>query len=336
MIRSAPDFWLPRFVVLLLLGLAGYFVPVPGLGPVGSAACGVAAGSLLLYLEPNFRRARLPAVVGAGAGLLVATAVAALASVIFSRATPQSAGFLTLGVWLLLAYLGVVLGAAKAASGMRDSDDVPVKVLDTSVLIDGRVADLIEAGFLEGPFVAAQFMLHELQSVADSSDALRRNRGRRGLDVLARIGKAPGVDLEILKQDYPHIREVDQKLVQLARDLQARLVTNDFNLQKVAQVQGIPVLNLNELASLLKPAVLPGEAMRVLVSKEGKEPNQGVAYLDDGTMVVIDNARRLISRNIDIVVTSVLQTSAGKMIFGKYDERHQAAAGGKAHGDSHG
>jgi len=320
----SPSFLLSRSVVLLLLGGAGYFVPAPALGPFGTGLVGAAAGALLVYLERRLRRTKLAALIGGGAGLLAASVIAALASIVFAKSMPQAAPFLTLGLWLLLAYLGVALGSLKGANFRRgDADsDTRVKVLDTSVLIDGRVADLIDSGFVEGPFVVPQFVLYELQSIADSTDTLKRNRGRRGLDVLSRIGKVAGIDFRILNQDFPNIREVDLKLVELAREYQGRLVTNDFNLQKVAQVQGIGVLNINELASLLKPAVLPGEIMRVFVSKEGKEPNQGVAYLDDGTMVVVDNARRMISRNIDITVTSVLQTTAGKMIFGKYDERH--------------
>ncbi len=165
-----------------------------------------------------------------------------------------------------------------------------------------------------------QFVLKELQLVADSGDSLKRNRGRRGLDILQKIQKMAGVDVMISDIDFPDVREVDLKLIELARTLQGKIVTNDFNLNKVAQLRGVDVLNINELANALKPVVLPGEFMKVFILKEGKEYNQGVAYLDDGTMVVVDNARRMISRNIDVVVTSVLQTTAGKMIFGRYIE----------------
>jgi len=177
-----------------------------------------------------------------------------------------------------------------------------------------------ETGFLDGTLVIPQFVLKELQLVADSPDSMKRNRGRRGLDILQKIQKMSGLDVMISDIDFPEVREVDLKLIELARTLQGKIVTNDFNLNKVAQLRGVQVLNINELANSLKPVVLPGEFMKVFILKEGKEYNQGVAYLDDGTMVVVDNARRMISRNIDVVVTSVLQTTAGKMIFGRYIE----------------
>src|SRR5262249_15650977 len=156
---------------------------------------------------------------------------------------------------------------------------------------------------------------------ADSADGLKRNRGRRGLDVLQRIQKMTTMNVQIVEDDFPNVREVDLKLMELAKIYEAKIITNDFNLNKLAQLQGVEVLNINELANSLKPIVLPGEVMKVFILKEGKEYNQGVAYLDDGTMVVVDNARKMISRNVDITVTSVLQTTAGKMIFGKFDER---------------
>ena len=199
------------------------------------------------------------------------------------------------------------------------------KVLDTSVIIDGRIADVCETGFLDGTLVIPQFVLKELQQIADSSDTMRRNRGRRGLDILQKIQKMTGAEVMISDIDFPEVREVDLKLIELARSLQGKIVTNDFNLNKVAQLRGVAVLNINELANALKPVVLPGEVMKVFILKEGKEYNQGVAYLDDGTMVVVDNARRLIGKTIDIVVTSVLQTTAGKMIFGRFIEPGGAA-----------
>jgi uncharacterized protein YacL len=199
-------------------------------------------------------------------------------------------------------------------------------VLDTSVIIDGRVADVCETGFIDGILIVPQFVLRELQLVADSSDQLKRNRGRRGLDILQRMQKMGTIQVQIVEEDYPQMREVDMKLIELAKHCEAKIVTNDFNLNKVAQLQGVPVLNVNELANALKPVVLPGEAMRVFILKEGKEYNQGVAYLDDGTMVVVDNAKRMISKTIDIAVTSVLQTTAGKMIFGKFEDRKPVVA----------
>jgi len=230
---------------------------------------------------------------------------------------------------IVLPYLGVVLGA-KHGEWLEPSRLLTLfrsaapqrryKVLDTSVIIDGRIADVCETGFVDGTLVIPQFVLKELQLVADSADSLKRNRGRRGLDILQKIQKMAGVEVTISDLDFPDIREVDLKLIELARTLQGKIVTNDFNLNKVAQLRGVEVLNVNELANSLKPVVLPGEIMKVFILKEGKEYNQGVAYLDDGTMVVVDNARKMISKTIDIVVTSVLQTTAGKMIFGRFIE----------------
>jgi uncharacterized protein YacL len=213
-----------------------------------------------------------------------------------------------------------------------------MKLLETSVLIDGRIADICEAHFVDGTIAVPQFVLHELQLVADSGDVLKRQRGRRGLEVLQRIQKLPGADVRILDDEPMQSEDVDHKLVELARRLGAKIVTNDFNLNKVATVQGLGVLNVNQLANALKPAVLPGEPMRVLILREGKEASQGVAYLDDGTVVVVDGARKLLNKSVDVIVTSVHQTTAGKMIFGRLDERAadagrpstSAAAAGRA------
>jgi uncharacterized protein YacL len=218
------------------------------------------------------------------------------------------------GDLLDLAAMGGIFGGEKL--GKRAA-----KVLDTSVIIDGRIADIAETGFLDGIVMIPNFVLRELQLVADSADSLKRNRGRRGLDILQRIQKISSLQVMIVDDDYPAVREVDLKLIELAKQYEAKIITNDFNLNKVAQLQGVEVLNINELANALKPIVLPGEVMKVFILKEGKEYNQGVAYLDDGTMVVIDNARKMIGKTIEIVVTSVLQTTAGKMIFGRFDER---------------
>jgi uncharacterized protein YacL len=193
------------------------------------------------------------------------------------------------------------------------------KILDTSVIIDGRIADLCDTAFMEGTLVVPQFILKELQLVADSSDSVKRQRGRRGLDVLDHLQKSSQVSVMISDMDFPDVRDVDSKLIEMAKQLEARIVTNDLNLNKVARLQGISVLNINELANSLKPIVLPGETMRVYILKEGKERDQGVAYLDDGTMVVVDNSRKMIGQNIDVTVTSVLQTTVGKMIFGRYN-----------------
>lgn len=269
----------------------------------------------------------LGGLIGFGLGLVIGKTINS--SLFWTNASDGNVQFFHTLVILVLPYLGLVTGArkgewlepAKFASLFRDAR--PAKrhrILDTSVIIDGRVAEIVENGFMDGTLVVPQFVLKELQFVADSSDALKRNRGRRGLDILNRIQKMAGVDVVISDLDFPSVKEVDMKLIELARALAGKIVTNDFNLNKVAQLRGVEVLNINELANSLRPVVLPGETMNVFISKEGKEPNQGVSYLDDGTMVVVDNARRMIGRNVDVVVTSVLQTTAGRMIFGKSSE----------------
>lgn len=192
-----------------------------------------------------------------------------------------------------------------------------LKILDTSVIIDGRIADICQTGFLEGTIVIPQFVLEELQHIADSSDVLKRNRGRRGLDILNRIQKELSIKVEIYEGDFEEIQEVDSKLVKLAKITNGVVVTNDFNLNKVCELQKVAVLNINDLANAVKPVVLPGEEMKVQVIKDGKEQNQGIAYLDDGTMIVVEEGRNYIGKHIDVLVTSVLQTSAGRMIFAK-------------------
>jgi uncharacterized protein YacL len=188
------------------------------------------------------------------------------------------------------------------------------------VIIDGRIADIAEAGFIDGMMVVPEFVLRELQIVADSTDGSKRQRGRRGLDMLQRMQSNANIQVQIVPDDFPSIREVDLKLLELAKKWEAKVVTNDFNLNKVAHLHHVEVLNINDLANALKPVVLPGERMTVLILKEGKEYNQGVGYLDDGTMVVVDHARKVIGRSVEISVTSVLQTASGKMIFGKMED----------------
>ncbi|SPF38161.1 PIN- and TRAM-domain containing protein YacL [Candidatus Desulfosporosinus infrequens] len=209
--------------------------------------------------------------------------------------------------------------ADKQKEGKADTVLEPVnyKILDTSVIIDGRIADIVKTGFLEGVLLIPSFVLEELRHIADSSDLLKRNRGRRGLDILNQISKETAIKVHIHEQDFEDINEVDSKLVRLGQVLESPLLTNDYNLNKVAELQGVKVLNINELANALKPIVLPGEEMLVQVMKEGKEPGQGVAYLDDGTMIVVDSGRRYMGQNVSVLVTSVLQTAAGRMIFAK-------------------
>jgi uncharacterized protein YacL len=269
----------------------------------------------------------LGGVIGFAAGLAIARAIGS--ALFWADTASNQVRFLHGLTVVVLPYLGLMFGIRKGewlepskfVSLFQDArPQKRYRILDTSVIIDGRIADIVETGFLDGTLVVPQFVLKELQMVADSSDALKRNRGRRGLDILHRIQKMSGVDVLISELDYPQVKEVDMKLIELARALLGRIVTNDFNLNKVAQLRGVEVLNINELANALRPVVLPGELMNVFILKEGKEQNQGVAYLDDGTMVVVDNARTRIGRSLDIVVTSVLQTTAGRMIFGRHAE----------------
>jgi len=324
-----------RIAFVAVMGIIGASLQPFALPVAISAVLGVVAAVLAVLLSVRLHRAPpqaliagfVGAVAGLGFGLLLVfvCAQAGIAQV--------SAGqFLRLSIPLLSGYVGLVVAVAHAdappfgsfAFQKAAGSTLAAKILDTSVLIDGRIVDIAESGFMEGRLIVPRFVLHELQLVADSSDSAKRNRGRRGLDVVQLLQKQPRIRLEVVSEDFPETREVDLKLIELAKLLDARIVTNDFNLNKLAQVQGLTVMNINELANSLKPVVLPGEVMRVFILKEGKEHNQGVAYLDDGTMVVVDNARRMISKTIDIIVTSVLQTTAGKMIFGRFDERQQS------------
>jgi len=292
---------------------------------------GAALGLLIVVVETRLRSAEvtdlLGALIGGAIGLGLAKTIGA--ALFWADTGDPRVVFLHSFILLVFPYMGLVMGArkgewlepARLVALFRSAGPAKrYRIQDTSVIIDGRIADVCETGFLDGTLVIPQFVLKELQLVADSADSMKRNRGRRGLDILQKIQKMSGVDVTISDIDFPDIREVDLKLIELGRSLQGKIVTNDFNLNKVAQLRGVEVLNINELANALKPVVLPGEFMKVFILKEGKEYNQGVAYLDDGTMVVVDNARRMISRNIDVVVTSVLQTTAGKMIFGRYIE----------------
>lgn len=223
----------------------------------------------------------------------------------------------------IFAYLGYTVGIAwgreiAALPIFRQKtkgESTRMKLLDTSVIIDGRISDICEAGFIEGTVVAPQFILNELQHIADSSDPLKRARGRRGLDILNKLQKSPQVKIEVMDIDFPKVKEVDSKLIALAKELSADILTNDFNLNKIAQIQGVNVLNINQLANAVKPIVLPGESMNVTITRQGKERGQGVAYLDDGTMVVVEQGENLMNQGVDVVVTSILQTPAGRMIF---------------------
>lgn len=291
---------------------------------------GLFLGSLSLFIEARLRDVSFGSILGGLLGLGIGLASSFLLlypfRFIVSEEGWRASYFILTAV---LGYGGLFAGLYRGKNltvpaimrlfkGQELEEDL--KILDTSVIIDGRIADVIEAGFLEGTFIIAQFILQELQYVADSPDPMRRAKGRRGLDILHRIQKMSNIKVRIVEEDFPKIKEVDAKLIALARLLSGKIVTNDFNLNKVAQLQGVSVLNINELANVLKPVVLPGEIINLFVVKEGKEYNQGVAYLDDGTMVVIENARKLIGKTVEATVTSVLQTTAGRMIFARLRE----------------
>ena len=327
------DLFFVRIVFIVVVGVAAYVLQPFGLKPVEAALSGVVMGLAIIFFEMRLRSVSLKQLIGAVLGSVLGILGSYLISLVLrdSLQPGSTQRFLQLMVMLLMTYVGLIIGANKGdllnlsalggIFGAEKQGKKSQKILDTSVIIDGRIADIAETGFLDGVLVVPQFVLHELQLVADSSDSLKRNRGRRGLDVLAKLQKMSNLNILIVEDDFPAVREVDLKLIELGKLYEAKIMTNDFNLNKVAQLQGVEVLNINELANSLKPIVLPGEVMRVFILKEGKEYNQGVAYLDDGTMVVVDNARKMMGKNVDVSVTSVLQTTAGKMIFGKYDER---------------
>lgn len=210
-----------------------------------------------------------------------------------------------------------VIKEKKVKEVIKESIKGIPKVLDTSVIIDGRIFDICETGFVEGPLVIPNFVLDELRHISDSSDSLKRNRGRRGLDILNKIQKELAIETQIVEDDFPKIAEVDAKLLKLAQKMEGKVITNDYNLNKVAEFQGVPVLNINELSNAIKPVVLPGEEMTIDIVKDGKESSQGVAYLEDGTMIVVEGGRKYIGQTTSVIVTSVLQTAAGRMIFAK-------------------
>jgi uncharacterized protein YacL len=324
-----------RSLVVLALAWAGWhYNSVPG-QPIVGLALGVAFALGIIGLELRLHRVPAPTMVGALVGGVTGLVGAYLVWGAFAGLDLETQPFVHYLLIVFLIYIGVVIGArrgewfepARIVAAFKDASRLhQYKVLDTSVVIDGRIADICETGFLDGTLVVPQFVLRELQQVADSSDTLKRNRGRRGLDVLQRIQKMANVQVQIVETDFPEIREVDLKLIELAKRLSGKIVTNDFNLNKVAQLRGVAVLNINELANSLKPVVLPGEVLRVFILKEGKEAGQGVAYLDDGTMVVVDQGKRALGRTIEVTVTTVLQTTAGKMIFCRWAEAGAAEA----------
>jgi uncharacterized protein YacL len=332
------DRLLVRVIFCAACVAAGYHFHPFGLEPWVAAGVGLAFSLSVFLFESRIQRISMRRLIGAAVGSILGIIGSYLMGLVLARTIIPvgSRSFLDVGLMLVMTYIGLVVGAAKgemlnlqALGGLfgneRSTRRMP-KVLDTSVIIDGRIADICEAHFIDGVLLIPQFVLRELQMVADSADSMKRQRGRRGLEVLQRIQKMPHLEVEIAEDDFANIPDVDLKLIELAKRYEGKIVTNDYNLNKVASLQGIEILNVNQLANALKPVVLPGESMRVFILREGKEYNQGVAYLDDGTMVVVDGARRLINKTVDITVTSVHQTTAGKMIFGRVDERAEVLA----------
>jgi len=319
--------------LLAISGLAGcatgfYFSNSSNAGLFG-LLWGIGIGILILVVESLLQKVSSRAILGAVFGGIFGLLLSNLLTRSFLPNTIQTyplAFYLHSSIAFVCCLVGVVVGVKRIHNIdmkliRQFFSEQPAtknyKILDTSVIIDGRIADISETGFLEGVLIIPQFILKELQHIADSPDPIKRNRGRRGLDILHKIQKRVDIQVEIHDKDFPKIKEIDAKLVELGKLLRAKLITNDFNLNKVAELQGVSVLNVNELANALKPVVLPGEVIEVQVLKEGKEYGQGIAYLDDGTMIVIDHAKKLIGKTVNVAVTSVLQTTAGRMIFGQ-------------------
>lgn len=325
-------FLIPRLLVLIFFSFSGYLIGLKYNYGIYGVLIGAFSGMVAIAMEIKFKNVQPGPIIGGFLGISSGLLFAYLFMLPLKSFLGEDIKAVSYTVMAIFGYGGFLIGISRGkaislASILRlvkgQGIEENLKVLDTSVIIDGRIADVCETGFLDGVFILPQFILQELQHIADSPDSMKRARGRRGLDILHRIQKMSRITVRIVEEDFPNIREVDAKLVALAKILNAKVVTNDFNLNKVAELQGVSVLNINELANSLKPVVLPGETMKVFVLKEGKEYNQGVAYLDDGTMVVVENARRVIGKNAEVTVTSVLQTTAGRMIFSKLKEDYE-------------
>ncbi len=330
-----------RFFFVFLSVVVGYYIGML-LGDfnmvwgIGGLVLGLLCSAVIILIEMGMRRFSIRNLSAAVFGLLFGFFMAWVLTGVIKLVPMSMQLFSSIQIifMLVFCYLGMIIAMRGKdefnliipyVKFVRQDRNDDIVLLDTSVIIDGRIADIFQTHFVEGRIVIPRFVLKELQQIADSQDALKRNRGRRGLDVLNKIQKNTALDVRIQEDDFPEIREVDAKLVRLAKLLGAKVLTNDFNLNKVAEIQNVTVLNINELANSLRPVVLPGEPMDVRVSKEGKEHNQGIAYLDDGTMVVIDNSRHLIGQAVKVIVTSVLQTSAGRMIFARLEDGDKGA-----------
>ncbi|MEI6631866.1 MAG: PIN domain-containing protein [bacterium] len=318
----------------ILFMVSGMVIGYQALEPKGFGLAGVGvgifAGLFIIFLEIGMRRVSVRGLSSAVFGLILGLIMAKLVTDALSLAPLSTASlpFIRFVLTLIFCYLGMVIGLrGKDEFNIiipyvrlrRQDQQEELTLLDTSAIIDGRILDIFKTKFLEGKIALPRFVLKELQQIADSTDPIKRQRGRRGLEILHAIQKESGADITLHEEDFPEIPEVDAKLVKLAKLLEAKIMTVDFNLNRVATLQGVKVLNINELANALKPVVFPGEQMQVKLLKEGKEHNQGVGYLEDGTMVVVEDARKLIGQEVRVVVTSVLQTQAGRMIFTKME-----------------
>ena len=321
---------LVRILFLVTSMIIGYQIFVPMNSAILGIILGGSAALIMIFLEVGLRKVSVTGLSSAVFGLILGLIMAKLVGDAFSLAAIDSSTLNTIRVSLTLVfcYLGMVMALRGKDEfniiipyvRLRRQDETEeVVILDTSVIIDGRIVDILKTRFLSGKVVIPRFVLKELQQIADSTDPIKRQRGRRGLEMLQYIQKESGIGITLHDEDFPDIPEVDSKLVKLAKLLGGKILTVDFNLNRVASIQGIKVLNINELANAIKPVVFPGEEMQIKLIKEGKEHNQGVGYLDDGTMVVVEDARRLIGQEVRVVVTSVLQTQAGRMIFTKLE-----------------
>ena len=325
-----------QIVLVTVTTISGYFILkeifANNLWALLGAILGIGFGYIILKLEEKLKDIPLKIIFGSLLGTTISLIVADLFISRLLLALIKDVP-ITLPIYILfyfvMGYIGFRIGKEKSKTLDlskvplldRMENDEDVKILDTSTIIDGRIADICETGFIDGTFVIPQFVLYEIQHIADHSDTVKRTRGRRGLDVLHRLQKQTFVKVKIVDYDFPKLKDVDTKLIALAKKLTGKILTNDYNLNKVAELQGIEVLNMNQLAASLRPAMLPGEQMNVKILKEGKEHGQGIGYLDDGTMVVVDEAKKFLGKSVDVVVTSVLQTTSGRMIFAKLKEQ---------------
>ena len=326
-----------RIILILACSISGYFIafysaaesPYLYYESIAGFIIGLCTALLVIKVEKDIRKLSLKIILGGVSGMVVGLLIALILGYGLNMVSnigenQQVVPWIYLLLTGILGYLGLTLGSKKVDEfSFRGGDykaPSDLRILDTSVIIDGRIADICDSGFIEGELIVPRFVLTELQSVADSSDSMKRSRGRRGLDILNRMQKSSAIHIDIVEQDFTKIKGVDGKLVALANKINAKLLTNDYNLNKVAELQGVRVLNINELANAMKPVVLPGEQMTVKIIREGKESGQGVGYLDDGTMIIVDHAQKMLNMNVEVVVTSVLQTTAGRMIFTELKE----------------